>query len=327
MTGNNSTPEESLARLASHSTVLRPRLVLVVAQTGSAAPDLLRLQLTESLSGEFMRSDATNSGDWASRTLMQYIPGRAIPGGHLMWAERSSVTLLSQLNLDDNADRVLPPFDLNVLSSANLKMTITTSTSENDPNVQATFFRITRNTALLARTRRFAAIYKGGSFDSLKDEVVLFNYEIDAIAFGGYVYFSNRHMFERSFGFLEKLREHASETFELTTAGLAINELDEFRRAATSDINMMAKMASIRRKIDSDPRYAEAMTMENLLKFMDANPHIDVPVVGEGQERRFEFQSSPATRYRILKLLDDDFLKSGLTFLDYEVDSKSDPLK
>lgn len=326
MTTDDAIPRKVLASLAAHSSVLRPRQVFVVAQTASGSLDLLRLLLTESLLDDFMRVDARNSASWAQLTPMQYVPGRSIPGGHVMWVSRDSVTMLRELNLEDDASRVLPAFDLKALSATNLKMTITTSVSANDPTIRATFFRVTRNTAVMARTRRFAAVYRNGAFDSLKEEVLLFNDEVDAIALGDFIYFSNRHTFERSFGFLESLRARAADTFTLVTRDLKIDGFDELRRAATTDINMMAKMASIRRKLDSNPRYATAMTMGNLLKFIDSNPHVDVPIVGTGDNRRLEFHASPSTRWKILKLLDDDFLKSGLTFLDYEVDSKGDPI-
>jgi hypothetical protein len=179
----------------------------------------------------------------------------------------------------------------------------------------------------LAKAKRLAAIFRGGGFDKLDDEVILFNQSVDAIAFHGYVFFMAKGVFERAFGFVEDLKRHAAQTFDRLIGILRIDGMEEFRRSATSDINMMAKMASIWRKVEANTDYVEAVSMENLLKFIDMNDHVEVETVGEGAARSLVFKSSPKTRYKILKLLDDDFLTSGLTDMDYLVDSKGDPLR
>ncbi|KFZ77666.1 hypothetical protein ED92_38080 [Amycolatopsis sp. MJM2582] len=155
----------------------------------------------------------------------------------------------------------------------------------------------------------------------------MFNQSVDAIAFQGYVFFTAKGVFERAFGFVEDLKRHATQVFDSLIGILRIEGMDDFRRAATSDINMMAKMASIWRKVESNPEYAEAVSMQNLLKFIDVNEHVEVETVGRGRKRSLVFKPSPKTRYKILKLLDDDFLTSGLTDMDYLVDSKGAPLR
>lgn len=52
------------------------------------------------------------------------------------------------------------------------------------------------------------------------------------------------------------------------------------------------------------------------------HPHIDIDVVGQGSAMRLVFDPSPARRFQILKLLDDDLLRSVLTEHEYEVGSK-----
>jgi hypothetical protein len=320
------TPERTLERLASNSATLVPRQSFVVTRTGKAAPDLYRLNLSSGLRDEFMRIDAENCREWGKYSLIQYLTSRALPDSHLMWVRTDNVAMLNTLDLDDDARSAAPAFAMDDATKANLKMTITTSATEAD-DFRATVFRITRNTARLARSKRLATVFRNGTFDRIDDEVLLFNHEIDAVATEGFVFFSKKRPFERSFEFLEDLRAHAGETFEHATRQLRILGISELRSAATSDINMMAKMASIRRKLEENPAYAAAMTMPNLLRFIDSHPGVEVCLEGEGEDRRFVFQSSPATRYKILKLLDDDFLTSDLTRLDYEVDSKGDPVQ
>jgi hypothetical protein len=49
----------------------------------------------------------------------------------------------------------------------------------------------------------------------------------------------------------------------------------------------------------------------------------NIQIVAEGEAERFVFDPSPKLRWEILKLLDDDFVRSSLTQNRYEVNSKS----
>jgi hypothetical protein len=84
----------------------------------------------------------------------------------------------------------------------------------------------------------------------------------------------------------------------------------------------MAKMSSIKRSMQSDPEYAAAMTMTNLIDYIENHPHVDIATVGQGRQRKLVFDPTPARRFQLLKLLDDNFLHSMLTERDYEAGSK-----
>ena len=86
---------------------------------------------------------------------------------------------------------------------------------------------------------------------------------------------------------------------------------------------MMNKMASIARSLDDDPQYAKAMTMPKLLGFIDANPGCGVDVVGAGAARKLAYNNAPQKRFKILNLLNDDFLRSQLTQREYEATGKT----
>jgi hypothetical protein len=86
---------------------------------------------------------------------------------------------------------------------------------------------------------------------------------------------------------------------------------------------MMAKMASIRRSMEEDPAYAAAMTMPRLLAYIEANPAVNIEITGTGADRSLVFNPTSAHRFQIVKLLDDDYLRSVLTDRDYEAGSKT----
>ena len=55
-------------------------------------------------------------------------------------------------------------------------------------------------------------------------------------------------------------------------------------------------------------------------------PEYQVDITGDGDAARLVFRNDAQHRFKILKLLDDDYLHSELTSLEYEANSKSAPL-
>src|SRR5665647_408808 len=80
--------------------------------------------------------------------------------------------------------------------------------------------------------------------------------------------------------------------------------------------------APVSRRMDEDPGYAAAMAMPKLLAYIEANPAVNIEITGTGSNRSLVFSPTPATRFQIVKLLDDDYLRSVLTDRDYEAGSK-----
>ena len=102
--------------------------------------------------------------------------------------------------------------------------------------------------------------------------------------------------------------------------------LREMAAAVTGSPAMLGKMASIQRKVNQYPQYRQALTMPRLLAFVVDHPECGVEIVGEGDSAEFVYRNDPQHRFKILKLLDDDYLRSELTRLEYEANSKSAPI-
>lgn len=153
-------------------------------------------------------------------------------------------------------------------------------------------------------------------------DMLLMRTDFEVVVVAGYAFFWKKATFERAFGFLDQLNAESFATFNSVTTSLKIDGIDELRKACTSQPQMMAKMSSIKRSMDADPEYAAAMTMPKLVKYVKEHPHVDIAIVGSGRDRRFVFDPSPARRFQLLKLLDDDFLHSVLTKRDCEAGSK-----
>jgi len=66
--------------------------------------------------------------------------------------------------------------------------------------------------------------------------------------------------------------------------------------------------------------------MARLLQFVQGHPECGVEIVGTGATAELAYRNDPQHRFKILKLLDDDYLRSELTRLEYEANSKSAPI-
>jgi hypothetical protein len=155
---------------------------------------------------------------------------------------------------------------------------------------------------------------------------LLLGRDVAAVVVGNHAFFENRSAFQRLFGYLDELRQQADATFTDITTNLRIEGGEQMRAAVTASTAMLGKIASIQRKLDRYPKYKAALTMANLKAFVDTHPECGVEIAGEGDDARFVYQNDPQHRFKILKLLDDDYLRSELTTLEYDANSKSAPI-
>jgi hypothetical protein len=175
----------------------------------------------------------------------------------------------------------------------------------------------------LEHSKRIMAFWNGEQFASLEAQPLVIDRSLRLFAFDGVVVMKSNSAYEALFGPLPDLRVQASATYQATLGKLQIVGGDELEAACQSDINMMRKLLSIQHKMDQ-PGYPQALDMPSVLAFLDRNPHIDVPVDRTGDSPALVFQSQAQHRWALLKLLDDDFLRSDLTNINYEANSKTE---
>lgn len=184
------------------------------------------------------------------------------------------------------------------------------------------FVRSTSRMKRLRQTNRIAAVLRGQVFETLEDDPLLFDLTFDAVVVGADVFILNQASFERSLGFLEAARQAAESIVTAAIAKLDIANESDFVEAVTGDVNMIAKTRSIAKRLE-DPTYAERMTVENLIAVIEQHPEIDLDWKdSDDGSRRLIFLPGPQHRWRILKVLDDDYVQSLVTELVYESNSK-----
>lgn len=175
----------------------------------------------------------------------------------------------------------------------------------------------------LARKKSIFAFWNGELFNFMDEQPLVIDRSLRMFVVAGVAVMKSNSAYETLFGPLPDLREQAATTYDATLGKLTIVGGDDLRAACGSDLNMMRKLTSIQQKMNQ-PGYPEALDMPSVLLFLARNPHIDVPVDRSGGSPALVFRPGAQHRWALLKLLDDDFLRSDLTNINYEANSKTE---
>lgn len=182
---------------------------------------------------------------------------------------------------------------------------------------KALFFRIYGPKKELSRTKLFGLVWKRGSFNKVTDKLFLFDREIDCFAWQSYMFIVRPNSFQRMFQYFEQLRAQANVTLNTVLQRIPVANAAEFQEVVRKHTLMLAKVTSIARK-----PYLGQVTMVDIERTIQHfGLDVEVQDMGGGQ-RQLVFDPSPAKRWRILKLLDDDYLGSVMTQAKYAVNSK-----
>ena len=314
-------PIAALATLATIAADVDPELLLV-AMARDGTPEVTSAEATTALASALRGVVRTHVDDWTDRETLAYGPAVEIADGQIMWVPLAEVPML-HIDAVDAEVADLPMFDPAPSYLRRLRLSAIRAATATG---QAIFFRSVSPTQVIGRSNKIPVIRSGNRLDVVSDRTLFIDRGVDAVVVEDVVLFADRQRFQRVFGFLEQLREQAGATFDTVITGLNISNLHELRAAATGQIQMLGKLASIARKLEQYPTYKQALTMPKLLEFVRANPHTNVKIEGEGAAAQFVFEPDPQHRFKILKLLDDDYLRSQLTSLAYEANSKGLPL-
>lgn len=310
----------TLAQVATAAAKAQPASLRAYAIGGGSAPKAYRIQLGSDPAKLILSALQQHAAQMADRTQLTYGPVVLCPAGHVLSLSTASSSNLANA-LAVVAAHPTTNFDPKATYASNVSMIAVELALLG--GLTLTTFREYRRARAFGSSRRVALLYRDGRFDQLDPtDLLLFDLTFDVLHTQGTAYFDKKRTFERMFDYLAPLKTAAKKTFKSVTANLKIKGLAEMELACTTDVNMMAKMASIARSINADPTYAKAMTMANLLKFIDTYKQYGVKTAGFGAARQLLFENTPQERYKVLKLLDDDYLRSQLTLRAYDSGSK-----
>ena len=312
--------DDAVAALAAIPKMESAQLAGLLVVAGSDPPELSHLQATNRAQPVLSEIAQSASDKYRRCAVIPYGPGSVTVGSQVMWKPISEIPLLQSI-LEGSGDFAnVQPFNPRTTAISSVRLVAIRMESDEVPTI---FVQALQARHIVAGTTRHGMIVKRGSIDIADPNTLTLVRDVTAIVFGAYVFFAKRQEFQELFGLLEELRAHADATFNQITARLKIDGLKEMRAAVIGDVHMLGKMASIQRMIDEYPKYKKAMTMERLLPFVRSHPNSGVKLSSSGDDAHFVFQNDSQHRFKILRLLDDDLLKSELTDFEYEANSKS----
>lgn len=298
--------------------------VMLVLQRGDRSPEVFQLRPTQRVLPALTQVARTAASTYADCEVIDYEPAAATNDGQVMWISVADVALLNAI-VAESADMAdMPIFDPGRSSLGDLQLAALRVVKD---DVTAVFLQSLRGNQIVAQSRRLGVVVRKGVIDvPPSGQILLFSKDVAVAVVGGIAFFRDRPAFQRLFGYLEDLRRQAAVTFQSVTEHLVIDGADQMAAAVTGSPAMLGKMASIQRKLDQFPQYHAALTMPRLLAFVRRHPEYQVDITGDGDAARLVFRNDAQHRFKILKLLDDDYLHSELTSLEYEANSKSAPL-
>ena len=298
--------------------------VMLVLQGRDEPPEVSQLRPTDRAQPVLTGIARAGARVYADSEIIPYEPATLAGDGQIMWIGVAAVPLLTAIvdEVGDLAD--MPIFDPGTSRLSNLQLA---ALRVEVNGTVAVFLQSLRGNQVVAQSRRVGVIVRRGVIDlPPRGQMLLFSKDVAAVIVGGIAFFQDRPGFQRLFGYLEELRAKADETFHTVTTGLSIVGFEQMATVVTGSPAMLGKMASIQRKLDDYPQYRAALTMPNLVAFVRKHPECEVEIQGDGDAAQLVFRNDAQHRFKILKLLDDDYLRSQLTELNYEANSKSAPI-
>jgi len=180
------------------------------------------------------------------------------------------------------------------------------------------FYRCYTPRKILKRTGLHAVLGSHGEYDRADERCISFEESIDCISHNGFMFVLHKPNFQVMFRFLEEVRVTARETLQTINCGLPIQNFDELLQACEGNMTMLRKL----KKIAAKP-YLKDLKMSDVKKIIEMN-HLPVEVIEvNGQEKiLFDPKAKAKEKYALLRIFNDDYLKSLMTDKNYEVSGK-----
>ncbi len=183
--------------------------------------------------------------------------------------------------------------------------------------VRACFFRAFSATAELKRKRGAVLVNRDGAFSRIEGQLFMFDENVDCVVFDEYLFVLRKNDYRRIFDQFEQIRIAARNAARTLHGRVPIANLQEFADACVAQPAMADKLIAVQGR-DYFPRLTYEMLEPVIEEF-----NLDIPVEQRDGRPHLVFRSAAALRWQILRLVDDDFLRSSMTQHHYEVNSKT----
>jgi Kiwa protein KwaB-like len=283
-------------------------------------PTFQRLQLSDDLTEEFTgvirqrfdrcRQDAEND----DLKLQAYDAGSKPDPHEVEYVDLSKHDSIRDQIASLSGLTELPVFDADESFIAGLRFyaIVLQPQSGDDP---VFCFRAYSQKKELRRSPFFGALLSKGQFDRVREPLFLFDQHVDCIARDGLAFIFSKDKFQKIFRFFEMVLKTARSTLKTIEAQVPIANFDEFQKACEGHLQMLTKLKNIAGK-----PYLASVTIMDIKKVMKEFPGLKVEIRKSKGKEMLVFDRRD--KWALLRLLDDDYLKSVMTGVNYEVSGK-----
>jgi len=166
----------------------------------------------------------------------------------------------------------------------------------------------------LGRSAFLGAILEKGHFDTVKQPLFLFDYNIDCLSRDDEMFIFSKDKFQKIFQFFEKLLESAAVTLKEIKAQVPILNFDQFEDSCKGHLQKLAKLSSIAGK-----PYFKVLSMKQMKKVIK---EFKLPLETKRVDGEEMLVFDGSDKWVILHLLDDYYLGSPMTGIKYGAPSK-----
>ena len=177
------------------------------------------------------------------------------------------------------------------------------------------FFRAYTHSRILLHSF-FMSIGINKLYDHVSVFPCQFDGDIDCMCRGKVMFILKKDNFQRIFRFFEEVRKSAKETLEDINMRIPIHNFEEFTKACEGDVRKLRKLRTIASK--SYLKDVPFDTLKKAIKMLN----LSIQVVEIDGKEHLVYDPKAKDKWELLRLLNDDYLKSLLTEQKYEVTSK-----
>jgi hypothetical protein len=280
------------------------------------APEVRPLALADDAEAFFRDVAKTAVAGGTAPRLLSFDPLYKPDAGEVEWLPLDSVAAV-QLAVDRASKlSAMAPFDAGDEDyKRRLAYWVATLTRASE---RACFFRAFTSSAELVRKRGEALVLRAGTFRKVEEHIFLFDEAIDCAVFAGFVFVWRKRDYRRIFDQMDEIRRSARAAAAALEQHVPLANSEEFIDACSVDSRMADKVLAIRSR-----DYFDRLSYD-MLAAVIAEFRLDIPTRVENGVTKLVFESRPDRRFVLLKLMDDDYLRSSMTSHRYEVNSKTE---
>ncbi len=281
-------------------------------------PQFQKLQLTDDLTAEFRNiskkcfekliKDVT-SGDLV---LQPYDPGASLESHEAEYFEMPADSTIAQQIDSLKALASLSVFAVEKKFVQGLRFYVIIAQPKQGKPIY--FFRSYTPKKELGRSAFLGAILEKGHFDTVKQPLFLFDYNVDCLSRGNDMFIFSKDKFQKIFQFFEKLLESAEVTLKGIETQVPILNFNQFEDSCKGHLQKLAKLTSIASK-----PYFKVLSMTQMKKVIK---EFSLPLETKKVDGKEMLVFDPSDKWVILHLLDDYYLGSPMTGLKYGAPSK-----